>query len=151
MAGVADPRGAVHGETDVLVAGQGRLAGVDADPDAQLDSLGPPLRGECALRRHGGLDRLLRPVEGDEERVAVGVEFSSTRLRPGRAQQLLVLPHDLPVAVPKPAQERSGALDVGEEEGDGRGGGLVHRHATGSLARSRKPPSGRGPASSSPP
>ena len=43
VAGRADPRGAVDVQTDVVVVSDLGLAGVDADPDADVDTLGPTL------------------------------------------------------------------------------------------------------------
>jgi hypothetical protein len=107
---------------------------VDADPDAQRDPFGPGVLGEGSLCRDGRVDGLPRPVEGDEERVAVGVELASPAGGPGVAQQPLVVSHDCRVAVAQRAQERRRALDVREEEGESRGPGFVHGHAVGSFA-----------------
>ena len=151
MAGVADAGRAVDGQPDVLIADERRLARVNADARPQLDVVRPVVLGQRALRRHGRVHGLSRPAEGDEERVAVGVELTPRGLGPRCAHQLLVPAHDGPVALAKLAQERGRALDVREEKRDCCGGSLVHRHATGSVARRRKPPSGRDPASSLPP
>ena len=41
MAGVADTGGPMHGQPDVLIADEGCLARVDADPDPHLDAFRP--------------------------------------------------------------------------------------------------------------
>ena len=113
MAGVADPRGAVDGEPDVLVARGRRLARVHADPDAQVDALGPVVRGQRALRRDRRVDGVPRPAERDEERVAVGVELAARRRRPGAAEQALVIAEHGAVARRRSRRsERRRALDV---------------------------------------
>ena len=126
---VADPSRPVDGEPDVLVADRCRLARVHTDPDAQIDALGPGVRGQGVLRRDCGLDRLAGPAESDEERVAVGVELATARLAPGAAEQALVVADHGLVAVAQAADERRRALHVAEQEGDG--GGLVRAHVQG--------------------
>src|SRR5262249_9717252 len=128
------------------------------------DVLRPLVRGERALRGECGQRRVLRPAEGDEERVALCADPFAARLLEGRAQESVVIPEDVAPAVAEGPGEVRRALDVADQEGEGAARRRRHRstkistpgarakgQATGSVAWSRKPPSGRGPAWSSPP
>jgi hypothetical protein len=72
----------------------------------------------CALHLDRGVDRLAGAREGEEERVALRVDLAST----GRAERLAddpaMLRENLAVRLPELLEERSRALDVGEDERD---------------------------------
>jgi hypothetical protein len=119
VAGRADPRGAVDVQPDVVILSDLGLAGVDADPHADVDTRGPTLGSERPLRAHRGGDRVARPRERDEERVTLGVDLATVVLVERRPQQALMLGEHLGVAVRQPRQQPRRTLDVTEEKRDG--------------------------------
>jgi hypothetical protein len=80
VSGGADPRRAVDVQTDVVVVSDLRLARVDADAHADVDTLRPVLGRERPLRAHRGGDGVARPRERDEERVTLGVDLATVVL-----------------------------------------------------------------------
>ena len=152
MAGCTDSCCPVHGQADVSVTRHARFARVDPDSHPHLGVFGPGVARDRALRIDGGGDSLLRPAEGDEEGVSLGVDLVAARILEGAPKQALVVGHRLCVAVPEQTEELGRPLDIGEQEGDGAARELRHQSAfTGKRARTSKPPPGRGPASSEPP
>ena len=83
-----------------------------------------------------GGDRVARPRERDEERVALGVDLATVVLVERRAQHALVLAKHLGVAAPQPRQQPRRTLDVAEQERDGAAWKLRH---TPSYAQSPPP------------
>ena len=136
VAGSADPRRAMHVQADVIILSDFRLAGVDAHPHAHVDALGPTLGRKRPLRAHRGGDRVARPREGDEERVALGVDLATVVLVERRAQQALMLGQHLGVAAAQPRQQPRRTLDVAEQKRDGAARKLRH---TRSYAQSPPP------------
>ena len=130
VAGRADPRGAMDVQADVVIVSDLGLAGVDADPHADVDTLGPALGRQRPLRAHRGGDRVARPREGDEERIALGVDLAPVVLGERRPQQALVLGEHLGVAAAQPRQQPRRAFDVAEQERDGAGRKLRDTPAT---------------------
>ena len=126
VSGRADPRRTVHVQSDVIILSDLRLAGVDAHPHAHVDALGPTLRGQRALRAHRGGDRVARPHEGDEERVALGVDLVTVVLVERRPQQALMLGQHLGVAATQPRQQPRRTLDVAEQKRHGATRKLRH-------------------------
>jgi len=108
----------------VSLAADEWLAGVDPHPYTNGDTVGPGLRSERALRRHGGGDRVTRAREGDEERVALRVDLVAVELFNRRAEQPVVRRQNLVVPVAELLQQPRRPFDVTEEEGDGAGGTL---------------------------
>jgi hypothetical protein len=83
VAGVADPRRLVHGEADVAVGRDRRLARVDTHPYPHLDVVGPVVRRERPLCLGRRLDRRARAAEDDEERVALRVDLEAAGVGEG--------------------------------------------------------------------
>ncbi len=78
---------------------------------------------ECALSVGGSPHGAGRRLEGDEERVALGVHFDSALTGEGLAERPPVIRQGLRVRLrAEVVQQLRRALDVGEEEGDGAGG-----------------------------
>jgi hypothetical protein len=115
----SNARGAVDGDAVVAAIARLRLAGVDPDPHAHLDSLGPGVRSKRALGGRRRVDSILRPAKGDEERVTLAVDLLATVRGEGGAQELLVIGEHLPVTLAQPLEQPRRALDVREQEGDG--------------------------------
>jgi hypothetical protein len=78
-------------EPDVIIQPDLGLTGMDAHAHAHVDVRRPALRGERLLRGHRGGDRVARPREGDEERVAIGVDHAAVVLVERSAQHTLML------------------------------------------------------------
>ena len=117
MGGSADASGAREVDPHVVAAvGQGRLAGVDPDPDLR--------RGvnESTLRLGGRGNGIARTAERDEERVALCVDLDAVVSSERVAQQPAMRGEQLLVCVAEPAREQGRPLDVGEEKSDGSGG-----------------------------
>jgi hypothetical protein len=69
-----DRRSAMDGEAHVPLAGSVRLTGVYADPDPHVGIVRPLVRVERPLDGHGRRHRVRGAPEGDEERIALGVD-----------------------------------------------------------------------------
>ena len=114
--GRADPRSAVHLEADVAVGSALGLTGVDADPRAHLDVLGPGVSTELALDGHRRACRIARSRERAEGAVALEVDdraaVRTNRLREDLPEGV----EDRRVAVAEPANERRRPVHVGEDE-----------------------------------
>jgi hypothetical protein len=136
VSGRADPRRAVHVETDVIILSDVRLTGVHPDAHAHVDALGPMLGRQRPLRADRGGDRVARPSEGDEERVTLGVDLAAVVLGERRAQEALMLGKDLGVAAAQVRQQPRRTLDVAKQERDGATRKLRH---TRSYAQSPPP------------
>ena len=116
----ADARAAVHVEPDIALVGDLRLAGVDADANADR------------ARREAGLDLLrcrhcIRGTgERAEERVALGVDLDTAMLSESAAHELAVLGECVRVRVSQLVEQLRRAFDVAEEKGDGAGRQVGH-------------------------
>ena len=122
----ADAGRPVDVDADIALARDRRRAGVDADAHADravdpLDLLG---RGE----------RVVRATEGDEERVALGVDLDPGMAREDRAQLAPVLGEQVHVALAVLMEQARRTLDVGEQEGDRAGGEVAHRANDGGVS-----------------
>ncbi len=115
----AEPRRADDVETEVALAADGRLAGVQPHPDEDGAALRPVVSGVGALHLHRGLDRVAGAREGEEERVPLRVDLDAAALGERVAHQPTVVGEDAVVAVTELLQERRRALDVAEDERDG--------------------------------
>ena len=124
VAGIADPGRPVHVEADIAILGDHGLAGVDPHANADIRRLGPvvPRDAPLGVGRRG--DRLARPSEDPERRVALRVDLLAVVASEGGAKDLLMVRHHPRVPVAELVDEPGRPLDVGEEEGDGTGGEL---------------------------
>gem|GEM_PF-3712160 len=96
------------------------------DADAHLYSLGPGMVTEGPLGFDGGVEGPLGRGEGVEEGVSLGVDLDPFVGGKGLSQQGAVVLEDVAVAGAEGVQQARGALDVGEEEGDGACGQVSH-------------------------
>jgi hypothetical protein len=130
----------------------------------RLHSERPVVLGQGALPRDGSEDAVPGSPEGDEERIALYPDSLPAGFLEGDTQEPLVLGEELAVPFAQAAHQERRALDVGEEKGEGSAcagdypsvakrdrSGELTRQPNGSRTRSMKPPSSRGPTSSSPP
>jgi len=78
VAHCGDTRGAVHVQTHVPAGGDDGLSGVETDPHPDRRSVGPAMGDDGPLRIDGRGYRRGGAVEGDEERVALGIDFASS-------------------------------------------------------------------------
>ena len=119
--GTGDPRRVMDVQADVLVAHQGRLARMKADPDPYRGAVGPGMLGKGALRAGRGLASVHRAREYTEERISFGAELPSL-VAPKCISQHLVMDHlQLHVLFAELLHQPRRPLDVGEEEGHGAG------------------------------
>ena len=96
----------------------GRLAGMDAHPDADRLTVGPWVRPERPLHLDGRGHARAGRGEHREERVALGVDLpAAVRGQPG-TDQPVVRGEDLRVRIAQALQQRRRALDVGEEKSE---------------------------------
>ena len=65
----------VHGEAGVAPVARDRLPGVEPHPHLDLDAVGPAVRQQGELALDGGEERIPGAREGDEEGVALRVDF----------------------------------------------------------------------------
>src|SRR5436190_20060849 len=126
MSGSADPRRAMHVQSDVPIALKLRLAGMDAHAHADVDTLGPAPGRKGSLRSHCGGNRVARPRERDEERVALVIDLATGVLVERLAKHTLVLGEDLRVAATQPRQQPRRTLYVTEQKRDGASRKLRH-------------------------
>ena len=110
----------MHVHPDVARVRQEWLTRVDPHAHTQ-----PGVR-KCLLRGGGGGDCVRGSGERDEEGVALRVDFDATLLLDRLTDDPVVLGQDLGVPFPQLVEQPRGALDVGEEEGDGSGRQLPH-------------------------
>src|SRR2546426_11646429 len=80
--------------------------------------------GESALRSRAGQCSVPRAAEGDEERVALGIDLLPAVLVECRAEDPAVLGQHLAVPVTELLEQAGRALDVREEGGDGPAPGV---------------------------
>ena len=92
-----------------------------------LGAVRPGMLGKGTLSGDCGRDRILGPYEGHEERVALRIDLVAPVRGESLAQEDLVIPENVAVAVAQLLQEPSRPLDVGEEKSDSADGKLVHR------------------------
>src|SRR6266568_3154793 len=103
-------------EPVVSLAGTARLRGVNPHPYSYFASFRPIVVRKRPLRLDRGPRGLVRAAEGEEEGIALVVDFLAAVVLRGRAQDPPVLREDFAVLRAKPLQESRGPLDVGEEE-----------------------------------
>ncbi len=124
---VADRRdagGAVHVISDVAFVRHERRACVQAD--AHMDRAGR----QRFRKRSSSCERAGRRREGEEERIALGVDLDPALGRTRLSYHPTVLGECLGVRLgPERMQEPRRALDVGEEERDGAGRKVVSHAA----------------------
>jgi hypothetical protein len=94
---------------------------VQAHPDANWP------RAELPLALAGRRERIPRPRERDEERVALGVDLDPAVPPEGLAERASMLGQRIRVGIAELVQQPRRALDVGKEEGDGAGRELAHQ------------------------
>jgi hypothetical protein len=111
--------GAVEAHPEVAAVRELGLGGVDADPHPDLDALRPGLVAVAPLHRNRGGDRVLRPWERDEERLALCVDFVAAVFSDRIADELVMARQHAAVLGAELLEQPRGALDVGEEEGHG--------------------------------
>ena len=115
--GGGDPGRAVHVDADVAVLVRLRLAGVQPDPHADVDVVGPGVAVQQALALEGGGDRRAGGGEDDEEAVPLGAHLPAVVLAEHRAQQRALGAQRLTPAGTEAGQHPGRALDVAEQEG----------------------------------
>jgi hypothetical protein len=112
-----------------------RFPGVQRHPHPERTDLAPILYKECPLSIESGRNGLRGRRKGGLHRIPDGLEVGPPmRLDRGIEQGNVTLDcscHRLPVPLP----ERSAALDVGEEEGDGAAGEIGHDWTRGHCGR----------------
>jgi hypothetical protein len=85
MTGGRDPRRSVNVDAHISLLGEQRLARVQTHTDGEL------ARAQSLLRVRRSFERILRPPEGDEKRIALGVHLYAAVLRERVSQQAPVL------------------------------------------------------------
>lgn len=123
----ADAVGPVHAHADVSLGPEVGLGGVKTHADLGSRSGRPGVRCERALHRDCGEDGILDAPEGDEERIALGIDLPSLVLGECRPQQLSVLAKHVGVPLAQCPDELRRSLHVSEEERDGAARLCTHR------------------------
>ena len=118
VSGGRDAGAPVDVEADQAGRCLGRLAGMDAHPDADRLTVGPWVRPERPLHLDGRGHARAGRGEHREERVALGIDLpAAVRGQPG-TDQPVVRGEDLRVGIAQALQQRRRALDVGEEKSE---------------------------------
>ena len=117
-----DPRDLVEGETYIVAADEGHLACVNAHPDPDRVALRPGVIREGPLSVDRGHDRRRGIRKCREDRVALRPDDAAAVAGDGLVEQGTVLVQQLAIGVTQLLDESGGALDVGEQEGDGARG-----------------------------
>jgi hypothetical protein len=125
-AGGADTRRADDVEAEVALFSDCRLARVEPHPHAHVRVVGPVVLSQRALCVDGAGDRIPRPRERVEERVALRVDLAPAMLLERLAHDPAVIPHDVAVPVAELLKQTSRALDVSEKERNGARGKRAH-------------------------
>jgi len=109
---------AIERWTEVIIVALLGLTRVHGHADAQGSGLFPRGGGKPALGRHGGIDRVVRVVEGHAKGVADGLENIAIKLLECGAQQRVMLrqraAHRLGMRFP----QLGTPLDVGKKKGE---------------------------------
>ena len=108
-----DARGAVHVDADVPLVGDGRLPGVQADPDRHRAAL------QRLLNVRGCRGGIGRSREGDEEGVALCVDLDTPMGSDHLPHDLAVCDEHVCVPIAELMQEPGRPLDVREHERHG--------------------------------
>jgi hypothetical protein len=134
----------VHGEPDVPLAAERRVAGVDPDPHAHFLDVRPLRVHERALHGGGRPHGRRRVDEDEEETVALAIDLDSVVRLDRAPDDLVVQRHNLLVSfAAELAQHPSRAFDVGEEKGDSpdrEGGRVDHSPVDATRAGGRRQP-----------
>src|SRR5688500_11890700 len=77
------------------------------------------MRGECLLDRYGGGDGVAGAWKGDEEAIALRIDFVAMMCLKKGAQQLAILREHIAIARAEALEQLRGAFDIGEEQRDG--------------------------------
>ena len=112
---------------------------MDAHADAKVHALVPRVFGQRALPGQGGVDRVLRPAERNEERVALRPDPLAAGLLEGRSKQTVMIREHLDPPVTQTARKHRRALDVAKEEGECSAGRFRHVGRKRAMARSGSP------------
>ena len=118
----ADPSRRVDRQTDVADIGEGGAPAVDPDADPDVEMVRPAPPAERPLDGHRGLDGAAGPLEDREELVGAGVDLPPACPRHRRPKNASEIVQEIAVAVPQPAEQRGGPLDIGHQEGHKPGG-----------------------------
>ena len=102
---LGDAGRAVNVQAVVVAVAHGRLPGVEAHADTQLDALRPGMGGDCALRLGDCLDCSARVLEDDEELVAAMVDDEPGAALHGLAEEAPVIREHRRVPVAEQAHE----------------------------------------------
>ena len=129
MPGHPDPRRTMHTNPHIAIDAAPRLTRVQPHPHPDLRPLRPRMREQVTLRIHRRRDRVLRRLEGDEERIPLVIDLSAVVRRERRTQNPVMLRQQLRVVRAELLQEPSRSLHVGEEERDGPARELGHSTA----------------------
>jgi hypothetical protein len=107
-------------DPDVCVGDRDGNAGVDADPDTDLGAGTPRLARERELGFGGRSNRGIRVREGHRERITLRRQLAAAMFLPYGAEQLVMARKQRGKSVSEVEGEASAALDVAEQERDGR-------------------------------
>src|SRR5262249_26771818 len=118
VARLADPRGAVDVDSEVALRANRRLAGVNADPDANLDAVWPAVVHERLLCRNGGRDRAAGVLEDEKELVASAVHLMAVLGVDCLADEPPVIVEDTLVRVAQSLDEAGRRLHIREDQRD---------------------------------
>ena len=108
----------MHREPDVTALGEGRPAGMDADPNPDVDAVAPAVGPDRPLHRDCRVDRGRGSFEDREELVAPSVDLATAGLADGLPQQATELVQDGAVAIAQPVHQLGRAFDIGQDERD---------------------------------
>ena len=121
MTGGCDARRPVDVQADIIVGGENRQAGMDANANADA-VVSPRLGGKASLGAGRGGDGVGRILEHHEERVALGLDLNPSVVAPARPKEFMVPLEHRAVARPKGLEQPRRPFEVREHEGDDSGG-----------------------------
>jgi hypothetical protein len=116
----------MDGKTDVALTREFRLAGMDAHPNANRSAARPALLSERTLALRRRENGVLRPLERDEERVALVVDLDATIGLERPPKEAVMLGQQGRVVATQRLEQASRALDVGEQKRRRGRGRLIH-------------------------
>src|ERR1700694_798092 len=117
MACKADPGRGVDGEADVARIGQGRSAGVQADPNLDRKTIRPGSSANLALDGERRLEAGHGPFEDREHFISAGLDLAAIALADRRAQEASNIGEEPVIPVAKASDATGRVLDVGEQKG----------------------------------
>src|SRR5215469_2964281 len=119
MSGAHDARSVMHVQAHVAFRRTLWFTSVQTHAYTNGSTIRPGMGDEGALGCHCRRNSIAGTRKGDEEAIALGIDFVATTGTEGRAQEETGILEHTGIAFTQVLEQACGPLDVGEEQGDG--------------------------------